>query len=48
MLTYSYFSRRSEELDEGSTDGVLTWGFRLMILVSLATAVTVMVMVATA
>ena len=48
MQTYSCFIRRSEDLDEGSRDGVVTWGFRLMMLGSLAMAVTVMVMVATA
>ena len=48
MLTYSCFIRRSEDLDEGSRDGVVTWGFRLMVVGSLAMAITVMVMVVTA
>ena len=48
MLTYSCFLRRSEDLYEGSRDPVLTWGFRLMVVGSLALAATVMAMVATA
>ena len=48
MLTYSCFLRRSEDLYEGSRDPVVTWGFRLMVVGSLALAATVMAMVATA
>ena len=48
MLTYTCFMRRSAELDEGRRDGVVTWGYRLLVVGSLALAATVMAMVATA
>ena len=48
MLTYTCFMRRSSELDDGRRDAIVTWGYRLLVLGSLALAATVMVMVATA
>ena len=48
MLTYTCFMRRSAELEDGRRDAVVTWGYRLLVLGSLALAATVMAMVATA